>query len=101
MKTRALISLTLSLTIVIMASNAFSQALFQNTYTSTTNLKPMFTGPASGSGIIMCGATDATPSDGFISKTDLNGTVQWTKKIVGSQDEVINVVPQPLILELM
>ncbi len=40
----------------------------------------------------MCGATDATPSDGFVSKTDLNGVVQWTKKIGGSQEDVINVV---------
>lgn len=92
MKKNTLNTLILSLAIVLLASNAFSQALFQNTYTSTTNLKPKFTGPASGSGIIMCGVTDATPSDGFISKTDLNGTVQWTKKIVGSQDDMINVV---------
>jgi len=77
---------------LIVVSATFSQALFQNTYTSTTNLKPMFTGPASGSGIIMCGATDATPNDGFISKTDLNGSVQWTKKIGGSQNEGIKVV---------
>ncbi len=92
MKNKTLSTLILSLAIVLMASNAFSQALFQNTYSSSTNLKPMFSGPASGSGIIMCGATDATPSDGFVSKTDLNGVVQWTKKIGGSQEDVINVV---------
>ena len=92
MKNKTLNTLILSLAIVLMASTAFSQALFQNTYSSSTNLKPMFSGPASGSGIIMCGATDATPSDGFVSKTDLNGVVQWTKKIGGSQEDVINVV---------
>ena len=92
MKNKKLSTLFLSLAVILMASNAFSQALFQNTYSASTNLKPMFSGPASGGGIIMCGATDATPSDGFISKTDLNGVVQWTKKIGGSQEDVISAV---------
>ncbi len=92
MKNKTLSTLILSLAIVLMASNAFSQALFQNTYSSSISLKPMYSGPASGSGIIICGITDATPSNGFICKTNLNGVVQWTKKIGGSQEDVINVV---------
>ncbi len=92
MKNITLITLGLCIAIVLTANVAFSQALFQNTYSASTDLVPMFSGPASGGGIIMCGATDATPSDGFISKTDLNGDVQWTKTIGGSQEDVINVV---------
>lgn len=91
MKNKILTTQFLILAIVFMSSAAFSQALFQNTYSASTDLVPLFSGSASG-GIIMCGATGATPSDGFISKTDLNGDVQWTKKIGGSQEDVINVV---------
>jgi len=84
--TLALLSLT------VFTFTAFSQNQFINTYEYSTNLTVTYSGPAAGGGIITCGYTDATTPDGFITKTGLDGNVQWSKKIGGSQEDYLQVV---------
>ncbi|MCW3071112.1 MAG: hypothetical protein JWO44_1002 [Bacteroidetes bacterium] len=71
----------------------FSQPVFQKTYASASpNEKGEFAGPASGGGIIICGKTANPPYDAIVMKTDNSGAIQWSKKLVGSGEDVLSCI---------
>jgi hypothetical protein len=92
MKTKSGILIITMFMVGLFSIDSFSQTLFQKKYSSTTGVDGIFSGLASGSGIIICGKTTTSPFDAIILKTDLNGVVQWGKKIGGTQDDVFNKI---------
>jgi hypothetical protein len=71
----------------------FSQPVFQKTYTSSSpNEKGEFAGPANGGGIIICGKTVSMPYDAILMKTDNSGVLQWSYKLTGPGDDVLNCI---------
>jgi|GEM_PF-4094565 len=82
------------LAVVAMAPVSMSaQPVFQKVYTSaSSDEKGEFAGPASGGGIIICGKTNNTPYDAIVMKTDNSGVIQWSKKLTGSGDDVLNCI---------
>jgi hypothetical protein len=93
---KKIIILQLSFTILSMLAidnKLFSQPIFEKTYKSSAGGEiGEFAGPASGSGIVVCGKISNANLDGMIMKTDNSGVIQWSKTLAGSGDDVLNVM---------
>jgi hypothetical protein len=89
-----ILKLSLSLlSIIAISDKSFAQPVFEKTYGSPVgDERGQFAGPANGGGIIICGATLNPPYDAIFMKTDDSGVLQWSKKITGAGDEVLNCI---------
>ncbi len=77
--------------LLLITAYTIAQPVFQKNYASSVSVEGIFAGPASGSGIIICGRSIASPYDAMLMKTDLNGTFQWAKTYGGSQEDIFEV----------
>ncbi|MFI5204409.1 MAG: hypothetical protein ACHQF2_07920, partial [Flavobacteriales bacterium] len=83
---------TLLLFTSLFSANAlFSQPVFQKTYTGGSNITGSYASPAT-SGIIVAASTTSAPVDAILMKTDLSGTLSWSKSYGGSGDDVFQAV---------
>lgn len=75
------------------SAGAFAQPIFEKTYQSTSGDEiGEFAGPANGGGIVICGKTVNVPYDAILMKIDDSGVLQWSKKLTGAGDEVLNCI---------
>lgn len=86
---------TFTLIAVLTATAVFvnAQPVFQKTFTASSDITGTRAAPAT-NGIIVAGHTENTPYDAFLMKTDLSGTLSWSKSYGGSGDETFNSVRQ-------
>lgn len=86
---------TITLFSALAAATAFvnAQPVFQKTFAASSDITGTRAAPAT-NGVIVAGHTENTPYDAFLIKTDLSGTLSWSKSYGGSGDETFNSVRQ-------